>query len=191
MIRPELIALARRWAEPAVAAGATFAALWIAGATSLRWGWLTLALSVIILTAGGLWVREAIRRVRLASGKIGGGRVYVEERRVLYLGALGNVQVDLDDVTRIDLAVSKSPGIGAIPGKAVTGFSPKAAAGQGLASVLLYSSGPPAAIPLNAEGEDALLDALCALPGFRLETLTMPLMRAGQDQSLVTIWRRG
>lgn len=175
MIRPELLAAARRWAEPLLAAGATVAALWIAGASTLRWGWLTLVLSTVILVAGGLWIREAVRRVRFSAAHADSGRVFVEERRVLYVGQLGNVQVDLDEVSRIDLAVSKPNG-------------------KTWASVMLYGEGaPPVSIPLNAEGEDALLDALCALPGFRLDDLTSAMARMTRKQErrpIVTIWRR-
>ena len=175
MIRPELAALFKRWAEPALAVGGTLIALWIVGATNLRWGWLSLGLSVIILVSGGLWTREAIRRVRFSSGGPGGGKVFVEEHRILYIGSIGNVQIELDDVSRIDIATSKPNG-------------------QSWASVLLYtSSGPPAAIPLNAEGHDAFIDALCSLPGFRFDALNAAISkqrRAGRFAPIVTFWRR-
>ncbi len=176
MIRPELAAQLRRWAEPAIAAGATLMALWIVGAGDLRWGWLSLILSLIIFVAGGLWVREAIRRVRFATGGAdGAGRVFVEEGRILYVGGLGNVQIELNDVTRVDLAASK-------------------ANGQSRASVLLYTPGVhPAAIPLNAEGQDGFIDALCTLPGFRFDALNAAILKqraAGRFAPIVTFWRR-
>lgn len=186
MIRPELVALARRWAEPALAAAATLMALWIAGASTLRWGWLTLVLSAIILVAGGLWLREAIRRVRLSAAQGDSGQVFVEERRVLYIGRFGNVQVDLDDVTRIDLATFKPSG--AIAGSIGLGGATAVATRQASASVMLFSPGsPPVTVPLNAEGEDRFLDALCSLPGFRLDDLSGGLAKT---QPIVTIWRR-
>lgn len=176
MIRPELLDTARRWREPILAGLATLAALWIAGASTLRWGWLTLVLSAVILVAGGLWLREAIRRVRLAAGHGDGGRVFVEERRVLYVGRFGNVQVDLDDVTRVDLAISKPNG------------------GSHASVILFLLQGPPVTVPLDAEGEDGFLDALCSLPGFRLDDLTGALSGAAVGgraaAPLVTIWRR-
>jgi len=186
MIRPELVAAARRWAEPVLAAAATLAALWIAGASTLRWGWLTLVLSAIILLAGGLWLREAVRRVRLSAAREGSGQVFVEERRVLYIGRFGNVQVDLDDVTRIDLATF-TPG-GAVTGAIAGGGVPAVANRQASASVMLFSPGsPPVTVPLDAEGEDGFLDALCSLPGFRLDDLSGGL---AATQPIVTIWRR-
>lgn len=176
MIRPELAAQFRRWAEPALATAATLFALWVAGATTLRWGWLTLILSAIILLGGGLWIREAVRRVRFSSGESGGGRVFVEEHRILYVGAIGNVQIELDDVMRVDLAMSKPNG-------------------KSWVSVLLHTtSGPPAAVPLNAEGQDEFIDALCSLPGFRFDALNSAILKqraAGRFAPLVTFWTRG
>lgn len=176
MIRPELLALARRWAEPALAACGTLIALWIVGGSNLRWGWLSLILAAIVLIAGGLWTREAIRRVRFSDGSEGGGRVFVEEQRILYVGGLGNVQVELGEVQRIDIAVSKPNG-------------------KDWASLLLHTNhAPPAAIPLNAEGSDGFIDALCTLPGFRFEALETAIRKqraAGRFAPLVTFWRRG
>ncbi len=176
MIRPELVILFRRWAEPVLAAGGTLMALWIAGASSMRWGWLSLVLSVIILVSGGLWVREAVRRVRFTSAmKEGVGRVFIEEQRILYVGALGNVQIELKDVTRVDIAVSK-------------------AQSDEQNSVLLFTgNGVPAAVPLNAEGHDAFIDALCTLPGFRFDALSNALSKqktAAEASPIVTFWRR-
>jgi len=176
MIRPELMVQLRRWAEPVAAVGATLIALWIVGASSLRWGWLSLVLAAIILVSGGLWTREAIRRVRFSSGDHdGAGRVFVEEGRILYVGGLGNVQIELADVSRVDIAVSRPNG-------------------GTRASVLLHTDGGyPAAVPLDAEGHDAFIDALCTLPGFRFDALNSALLKQ-RDQSggapIVTFWRR-
>lgn len=175
MIRPELMAIFRRWAEPALAVAGTLIALWIVGGTDLRWGWLSLILGLVILVAGVLWTREAIRRVRFSSSDAGGGRVFVEEQRILYVGGIGNVQIELGDVDRIDIALSKPNG-------------------KSWASVLLYTqSGPPAAVPLNAEGHDAFIDALCSLPGFTFEALNAAILKqraAGRFAPIVTFWRR-
>ena len=197
MIRPELIVVMRRWAEPALAVAGTLIALWIVGATNLRWGWLSLILAAIILISGGLWTREAIRRVRFSTGDAGGaGRVFVEEGRILYVGSIGNIQVELADITRIDIAVSKTRlakahiGLVSDSGEHV---APKPS-GQTWASVLLYTpGGTPAAVPLNAEGHDAFIDALCTLPGFRFDALNAAILKqraAGGHPPIVTFWRR-
>ena len=175
MIRPEVIALFRRWAEPALALGGTLIALWIVGVPYLRWGWVSLILGVIILVSGGLWTREAFRRARFASDDQSGGRVFVEEKRIFYVGSVGNVQVELRDITRIDLAISKPNG------KSWTSL------------LLSTSNGPPAAIPLNAEGQDAFIDALCTLPGFRFDNLNDAIQKQRASKGfapIVTFWRR-
>lgn len=175
MIRPELAVVFRRWAEPALAVAGTLIAFWIVGGTNLRWGWVSLGLASIILVSGGLWTREAIRRVRFSSGDTSGGRVFVEEKRILYVGSVGNVQVELGEITRIDIAMSKPNG-------------------QSWASLLLFTdSGVPAAVPLNAEGNDAFIDALCSLPGFRFDALNTAITKqrtAGRFAPIVTFWRR-
>jgi len=175
MIRPEVITLFRRWAEPVIALGGTLIALWIVGAPYLRWGWVSLVLGGIILVSGGLWTREAFRRARFSSGDASGGRVFVEEKRIFYVGRVGNVQVELRDITRIDLAVSKPNG-------------------KSWTSLLLSTeAGPPAAIPLNAEGQDAFIDALCGLPGFRFDDLAAAIQKQQASRGfapIVTFWRR-
>ena len=197
MIRPEVAAMLRRWAEPAIAAAGTLMALWIAGAADLRWGWLSVILSLIILVSGVLWIREAIRRVRFSTGDAAGaGRVFVEEGRILYVGSLGNVQIELKDVTRVDIAVSTglsthvNGGFGA-DSAGNSGFKP---AGHSRASVMLYTpGGHPAAIPLNAEGQDGFIDALCTLPGFKFDALNSAILKQRAARSgppIVTFWRR-
>ncbi len=175
MIRPEVLALFRRWAEPALALGGTLIALWIVGVPYLRWGWVSLVLGAIILVSGGLWTREAFRRVRFSSVDESGGRVFVEEKRIFYVGSVGNVQVELRDITRIDLAMSKPNG-------------------KSWTSLLLSTeTGPPAAIPLNAEGQDAFIDALCGLPGFRFDDLNAAILKQRASKGfapIVTFWRR-
>ena len=172
MIRPELAGALRRWAEPIAAVLATSVALWIVGGTSLRWGWLTLLLSAIVLSVGAVWTREAIRRVRRDLGSGGQGKLFVEERRLLYVGGLGNVQVDLDEVTRIDLAVARPNG-------------------ASRASLLLHLPGaPPAMVPVEAEGGEALLSALGGLPGFDAEALMREIARRDPAEGVSTFWRR-
>ncbi|GEM_PF-3236512 len=175
MIRPEVMALFKRWAEPSIALGGTLVALWIVGVPYLRWGWVSIILGLIIAVSGGLWTREAFRRVRFASGDVSGGRVFIEEKRIFYVGNVGNIQVELRDITRIDLAISKPNG------KSWTSL------------LLSVENGPPAAIPLNAEGQDALIDALCTLPGFHFDDLDAAIQQqkaAKGAAPIVTFWRR-
>lgn len=169
MIRPELQAAGARWAEPIAAVLVTLAGLWAVGAPGLRWGWLSVVLAVAVLLAGLVWFREAVRRV--LRRRRGEGRMFVEERRVLSTGALGNVQVDLDDVDRLDLV----------------------AGGEGGVTLMLHApGGPPAAVPLGGEGEEALLDALSGLPGLNRDALRREAGRVRRDGGArIAAWRRG
>lgn len=170
MIRPEAAALLKRWSEALVAVAATLAALWVVGIPGFRLGWISVILGVPIAVSGLIWLRVAIRRARSAAGE-GQGSLFVEERRVLYVGSFGNVQVDLDDAIRIEML------------------------GRGGAVSLLVHvpDGPPVALPLGAEGSDALLDALTGLPGLGMDAFHGQLERARRDakaQGIVTVWKR-
>jgi hypothetical protein len=90
----------------------------------------------------------------------------IDERRLMYFGPLTGGMIDLDDLVRLDLDPTGRP-----------------------AHWMLFASGgPPLAIPVNAEGADALFDVFAALPGIRtalmLETLS------GAPGQPVTVWSR-
>ncbi len=169
MIRPEVAALLSRYAEAIVAGGVTLVALWIVGLPDFRLDWLSVLLGAPLAVAGIVWLRVALRRAR-AQGQDGAGRLFVEERRVLHVGSFGNVQVDLDDATRLDLMAQ-----------------------GGRASLMVHvPDGPPTALPLGAEGVDALYDALTGLPGMDLDALHARLARirrAGAGET-GTVWTR-
>jgi len=158
-----------RWAEAMIAAAVTLFALWIVGLPDLSLNWLSVLLGVPLAVAGLVWLRVAIRRAR-AQGQDGAGRLFVEERRVLHVGSFGNVQVDLDDATRLDLMAQ-----------------------GGRASLMVHvPEGPPTALPLGAEGVDKLYDALTGLPGMDMDALHARLGRlkraGGGDMGAV--WTR-
>lgn len=169
MIRPEVAALFSRWGEAIVAACVTVVALWIVGLPDLSLNWLSVLLGVPLAVAGLVWLRVAVRRA-LGQSDAGDGRLFVEERRVLHVGTFGNVQVDLDDATRLDLM-----------------------AHGGRASLMVYTpDGPPTALPLGAEGADTLYDALTGLPGMDLDALHAKLarLRKGGGNEMGAIWVR-
>lgn len=169
MIRPEVAALMKRWFEPMVALAATVAALWIVGLPDFSLNWLSVLLGAPLAIGGVIWLRVAIRRARAGEAQ-GAGRLFVEERRVLHVGGFGNVQVDLDDAARIDLMV----------------HGPRA-------SLMVHvPDGPPAALPLGAEGVDALYDALTGLPGMDTDALHARLARARREGkgAMDTVWTR-
>jgi len=169
MIRPEAAAFLTRWSETAIAAAVTVAALWIVGLPTFSLNWLSVVLGAPLAIAGIVWMRVAIRRARAGRGE-GEGRMFVEERRVLHVGSFGNVQVDLDDATRIDLM----------------------ARGQRASLMVHLPDGPPTALPLGAEGVDALYDALTGLPGMDTDALHARLARARRaaNGEIITVWTR-
>ncbi len=169
MIRPEAAAQLRRWFEPAIALAATLVALWIVGLPDFSLNWLSVLLGAPLAVAGIVWLRVAIRRAR-AQGGAGEGELFVEERRVLHVGSFGNVQVDLDDASRIDLFARGNH-----------------------ASLMVHTpDGPPVALPLGAKGVDALYDVLTGLPGMDTDALHARLARArrtGNDE-IGAVWTR-
>ena len=168
MIRPEVAAFLMRWAEAGIATAVTLAALWIVGLPDFSLNWLSVLLGAPLAIAGLVWLRVAIRRARAMTGE-GQGKLFVEERRVLHVGSLGNVQVNLDDATRIEIFV-RGP----------------------VASLMVHTDdGPPVALPLGAEGADKLFDALTGLPGMNMDALHARLEKARKGSgAMVTVWAR-
>lgn len=168
MIRPEAAAFLSRWTETAIAATVTLAALWIVGLPDFQLNWLSVLLGAPLAVAGLVWLRVAVRRARAQTGE-GQGKLFVEERRVLHVGPLDNVQVNLDDATRIEMFAR-----GAV------------------ASLMVHTGdGPPVALPLGAEGADALFDVLTGLPGMNMDALHARLEKARKGSGeMVTVWAR-
>jgi len=169
VIRPEAAAFLSRWSETAIAATVTLAALWIVGLPNFSLNWLSVLLGAPLAIAGVVWMRVAIRRARAQAGD-GEGKMFVEERRVLHVGGFGNVQVDLDNATRIDLMAQGTR-----------------------ASLMVHTDdGPPTALPLGAEGVDALYDVLTGLPGMDTDALHTRLARARKagTSEMGAVWTR-
>ena len=179
MIRPEAQAFLLRWAEAAFALGGTAFALWVVGAPSLSFGWASAVLSVPILIAGGVWLRASIRRARAPSEDQQLGRIFVEERRVLYIGVLSNVQFSLEDVERIELAKG---------GRGERGLVRFGSAPNAL--IFHFGDAPPVSVSLRAEGTERLIDALSGLPRFSAERLAAERARRAERSRLMTIWNR-
>ncbi len=168
MIRPEASDFLKRWGEVGIATAVTLAALWIVGLPNFSLNWLSVLLGAPLGVAGVVWVRVAVRRALSKTGE-GQGKLFVEERRVLHVGSLANVQVNLDDATRIELF----------------------ARGEVATLMVHTDDGPPVALPLGAEGADALFDALTGLPGMRMDALHARLAKARTGKGeMVTIWAR-
>lgn len=163
MIRPEARAALARWRE--VILGGLAAALglfWIAGQQIgiLHW------LGYVIALGGAALIYTGVQRARFRRGGDGPGVVQVTERRVTYFGPLTGGVADLSDLERITL-----DGTGKPPHW-----------------VLEQPGQPPLAIPLSAQGAEALFDAFSALPGLRTEHMLRQIENPPVGKSV--IWMR-
>lgn len=106
------------------------------------------------------------QRMRFRRGTGGPGVVQVDEGRIAYFGPLTGGAVAASELERLALDQSAKP-----------------------PHWLLEQPGqPPLAIPVNAEGNEALFDVFAALPGLKTERMLTELRKAGSHQ--VVIWER-
>lgn len=166
-LRPEARQFLLRWSEPALALAATLMALWVVGWPAISFGWVSLLLGAVILTGGVVWLRSAVMRALRGPGHANFGRVYVEERRILYLGPLGNVQIGHSELVRIEIASARKRG-----DQAYWLLSP--------------AQGAPIRIPANAEGGESLIQYVEGLKQARLAELGEALR--ARDGGLRTVW---
>ena len=162
MIRPEAKAQLMRWREAIAGAGAAGLGLWwLAGNRA------TLLLPALALLAGGLalvWI--GIQRARFRAEGLGPGSLRVDEGEIVYFGPLTGGSVALRDLSRVSLDPTGHP-----------------AHWQ-----LWRVDGSVLAIPVNAEGAEALFDAFASLPGFRMARALAALRRP--RGAPVVLWRR-
>ncbi len=162
MIRPEAIAVLRRWQEVLIGGAIILLGLYwgvFTGGGLLSWiGYLVIAGGVTLLLAG-------IQRARFRQGEDGPGVVQVVEGRISYFGPLDGGVVDLEALSGLDLDPRGTPPVWLLR-----------APGQ-----------PPLSIPLTAKGADALFDAFAHLPDIRTEHM-LRQMQSGGDH-VVVIWR--
>ncbi len=160
-LRPEARAALWRWREVLISAGICVLGLWWAAAAYGVMRWLGAIVALIGLALGV----AAVQRLRFAQGGGGAGIVQINERRLAYFGPLTGGVIDLDDLTRVDLDPTGHP-----------------------AHWLLTGHGAQTlAIPVDAEGADALFDVFAALPGIRTERMLDVLRRT--QVARVTIWQ--
>jgi hypothetical protein len=145
-MRPEARALLWRWREVLYAAViALFGLWWVWGGIGIvKWiGLIILAIAAILALAG-------IQRGRFRQSGKGPGVVQVAERRLAYFGPLEGGTMDIADLTRLDLDPTSYPA----PSWRLTGIG-----GQSLA------------IPVNADGAEALFDLFGSLEGIQTQAM--------------------
>ena len=161
MIRPEAKAALSQWREALVGLGVLALGIYwgfFTGGGLLHWIGYAVALAGVLLIVAG------IQRGRFRIGSGGPGIVQVLEGRITYFGPLSGGVADLDALS----ALSLDP----------TGKPPH---------WMLHQPGQePLAIPLNAEGADALFDAFATLPGLQTERMLAEMRRDGTRP--VEIW---
>lgn len=160
LLRPELRETLRRGREALAGLCVVLFALWWGTGTFGLTRWLAVALGLF----GAALVWTGVQRWRFVRGGGGPGVVEVDERRLTYWGPLSGGTVDLDDLLRLDL----HPG------------------GRPVHWLLTPRSGEALAVPVDAQGAEALLDLFTALPGLRIEALLAALAR--REGPAVTLW---
>ena len=160
-LRPEARATLWRWREVLAASALEALGLWwaIEGMGVVRWLGGTL---VLIATGLGF---AGVQRARFRQDGQGPGIVMLDERRLVYMGPLTGGAMDVADMTRLELEPAALPA----PQWVMTGIG-----GQTLA------------IPVNAEGAEALFDVFAALPGIRSNQMLDVLERT--PGARVTVW---
>jgi hypothetical protein len=161
LLRPEARAALWRGREVIAGIGVAALGLWwgLSAFGILQWlGWGLAALGAA-LVAGG------VQRWRFRQEGQGPGILKIDEGRVAYMGPLTGGTVDLDAVRRLRLDRRARP-----------------------AHWLLETGDEVLAIPVTAEGAEALFDAFAALPGLRRGRM-IELLNSGAGD-VVTVWSR-
>lgn len=162
MIRAEAAAQLSRFREALIGVAVTLlGGYWafFTGGGLLHWiGYAVLALGIALCVTG-------LQRGRFRRGQDGPGLVQIVEGRIAYFGPLGGGVADVQALSRLVLDPTGKPAHW----------------------VLHRPAEPPLAIPLTAQGADALFDAFATLPGLNTETM-LRQMQAGTTGP-VTIWQ--
>lgn len=139
LIRPEVVAGARRWREVIAAAGFGAFGLW------LIWlgGYVLFPAGLLALAASAAWTLTALRRLRFAQDVNAPGVVEVDEGQIGYLGPTFGGYVAIPELSEVRLVTMQGRRMWRL----------KQADGQ---TVL---------IPIDAAGAVRLFDAFASLPG--------------------------
>ena len=164
MIRPELAAKLRPWAETGAAGACIAFGLWV---FSLG-GWLFWPVGVLIAAVSGAWALDAWRRMRFYTGATGPGVVELDEGAIRYLSPdrlLGG-EIALRELSEIRLM-------------RLNGRSHWRLRSHDAQALL---------IPVDAAGADRLASAFATLPGLDLGRVVAAL--SPDAPAIQTVWTR-
>lgn len=149
MIRPEFIAMLRRFSEVILATGILAFGLWLIALG----GYLLTPVGTALGAFGVAWALLALRRLRFAQTIDSPGVVEVDEGQIGYLGPTTGGYVSIPELVELRLL--------SLRGRRV--WRLKQADGQALL------------IPVDATGADRLFDAFASLPGMNTLSLVAAL----------------
>lgn len=167
MIRPEVTALFRRYAE--VIAGALIAAIgfWLLTRPNV----LAKIIGALVMGTGLVMAAAALRRIAFKTDQIGPGVVEVDERQISYFSAYDGGSVSIEALARITVVT--------------TDDGPWS---DDMHWVLEEDGGTMLTIPNSASGTEKLFDAFAALDGVDYSMATKAM--GSTDNDSYVIWSR-
>ena len=126
----------------------------------------TKIVGVVFLLIGVLVGHDAYRRLKFPDGQGGLGVLEIEERRVSYLSEGLEKSISIDSLDQIELHRNL----------------------KGRVTWVFYGPDGILSVPGDAEGTDALFDALVALPGINYSQAEAAMQ--GKDPDIFLIWQR-
>jgi len=161
-VRPEAISYFQNYRGFILSAMITTAGLYILissfGTTKIVGG--------VFLLIGLLVGHDAYRRFKFPDGRGGPGVLEIDERRVSYLFGGLETSISIDSLDRIELHRNV----------------------KGYVTWIFYGPDGMLSVPGDAEGTDALFDALVALPGINYSQAEAALQ--GKEPDIFLIWQR-
>lgn len=162
VVRPEVLAFVRRFAQALLGAALTALAVYWTLSIPGVLRWFTAILAVVSLAA----TVDGLRRGRLLRfGADIAGVLEIEERQITWLTSEGGGTVSIDDLTKVELLARNQ----------VTYWR------------LLDSWGTALLVPYSANGAGGLIDGLAPLKGLDLTSVARALETPGDHTTV--IWR--
>jgi hypothetical protein len=161
-LRPEAMAVFRRWREPLVMTVLALVGLLAFRQGSIRADAALQFLGLLIAVPFAIGILPAVRMARLRRDDLAPGLVEISERQITYMGPRFGGSVSLNALTRIEI-VTTADG----PWRPDVFWT------------LFHSEGPALSIPSNAQGAEALPGAFSALPGFDLQAVMQAMSATG------------